>query len=354
MNLVQTLGMIRNLDVDVEQITVPMTEIAPQEKHSIDLSGKNLLLSEDASAHLRSLYHYPSVLDKRLSIETKQLLWRDLLQYEAIRQKNQQGKAPKVKVAIRDGSVIGFSDPELVQLKNSQIVDALETTLEKNQLPFDDAQVQIDGRITAEGWHLKLIFPFCHKEVRQGDILHGGLSVRFSASCLFPTHVENWLYRLWCENGSAVPICQDGQSVRIRRIKNKNFGEQHVLGRFRQAVGQGIRELDTKLEAVKAFNDKKANARQLITEVATKNRVSGKVQKELLEALDKDQDGILPHGGGTHYDVWNAITRVATHGSADLLRRNVRDRLSLYSGAFSQEDVHVCPQCQRILEPSRN
>jgi hypothetical protein len=54
-----------------------------------------------------------------------------------------------------------------------------------------------------------------------------------------------------------------------------------------------------------------------------------------------DQDELGPTN--TQFDIFNAISRVATHNEALTFRQ--RRTLSQLAGKFSQQDVHKCDKC---------
>ncbi|MCA9233514.1 MAG: DUF932 domain-containing protein, partial [Planctomycetales bacterium] len=274
-----------------------------------------------------------------------------IMQYESQQPPHKRRLPNRLRVIFRQSKIVGFSNPALLTLRSSQVIDAIEQSTDK--LPMQRALVHEPEKLDAAAWQLKLSFPFKQIEPRAGDIVEGGLSIRFSAAGHYPIQVRNWLRRLWCSNGSSVPICVDSVQLRIRSRRNEQLADQEVLKKIRQVVAQGVNELDEKLQAVAALAEQRVDAERLLSQVAQKNRLSRLATNQLLRALHEDEGGPL-QGKGTRYDVWNAVTRVATHEQAYTLKQSVRNRLDLYSGCFSQQGIHLCPSCQRILEPSRN
>lgn len=348
-DVVKELG---SLDTLLEQQPVPSSAIIPKGRNVVQIDGEVCAWSPLAANQIRQKLGISENLEKNLPEEFLETLWQARMEYETRQPSNARCLPPLLKVSVHDGQVVGFADASLVTLSNTQIIEAIGEVIDKYST--HGAEATLAGDTKPAAWHLTLIFPSECVEPREGDIVQGGLTIKHSAAGLHGTQVRNYLHRLVCGNGSVAPICIDSKQLRIRRRREDEFADQHVIDKLRLVVDQGMREVKTKLEAVAGLAKEKVNAVETLNQIALKHRVRKKVTDRLLSALHEDEAGPVSGSEATMYDVWNAITRVTTHNPGDLLRESVRERLSLFSGVYSQQAIHTCPVCKRILEPSKN
>jgi len=345
---------LQGFDASLEQQLIPSSTIIPRGGELIQIDSRDYTWSALAAKQIRHRCGILGRLEKNLPSEVVQTLWQARVQHETKQPQESRCLPGQLKVSILDGRVVGFVDAGLVTLSNAQVVEAIEEAT--SQLPLHKAEVTLSGDIQAAAWQLKVIFPFQSVEIESqpGDIIRGGLIIKHSAAGLHGTQVRNFLHRLVCSNGSTVPICADNKQLRIRRRREDQFADQDVIEKLRLVVGQGVRELDAKLKAVAGLAEKKANAVEVLKQIALKYRVRKTVRDRLLSALQEDEFGPVDESTTTMFDVWNAVTRVTSHDTKNLLRDGIRDRLNLFTGVYSQQSIHTCPTCNRILEPSRN
>lgn len=99
------------------------------------------------------------------------------------------------------------------------------------------------------------------------------------------------------------------------------------------------RQIDSKLRAISNLLKKERVSGGFLRQQRTRFSLSNRVLTSIEKAVDQDE----MESTGTQYDLFNAISRVATHDDSFSLRQ--QRRLMFMAGEFSQQDVHKCPQC---------
>lgn len=335
----------------LERQMIGSSRIVPKGGEIVTIDGQDYSWTEAAAKLIRQNYGITVRLEKKLPDEVVQTLWKARVQYESSQSGDKRCLPPLLNAYLSAGQVVGFANAELVTLSNRQVIEAIEAGT--SQLSMKEATATLSGDTLAAAWELNVVFPFVRVQPRKGDFVLGGLTIKHSPAGLNGTQVLNYLYRLTCRNGSTVPICTGSKRLRIRRLREQQFADQEVIDRLGQVIAQGADEIDKMLTAVANLDSQKVDPIETLNQIALKHRVSNSVRNRLLEALSRDEAGPVARDRASMYDVWNAVTRVATH-DRDLLTDSVQERLSVFSGAYSQQSIHTCPTCRRILEPSKN
>jgi hypothetical protein len=142
------------------------------------------------------------------------------------------------------------------------------------------------------------------------------------------------------------PICVGRRSLRVRRRADRPGNEAEVRARLRTLLIDARSQFTLTLRSLRELADTKADpnpAGELRT-IARRRRFNRQLTDDLMRSLDEDEAG---PPGDTRYDVLQALSRVATHGT---LSRRQQYELSRYSGVYSQgEHFRECPYCKSIL-----
>jgi len=176
-------------------------------------------------------------------------------------------------------------------------------------------------------------------EPRVGDIINGGIDVHHSTSGEFGTQVRCYLQRLVCKNGACTHICKDEKHLHARRLANGRFDQQDMVNQLHRLFKETWAQLDEKLQAVHGLLGKEKVSIDFLQQQRTRFSLNNEMLREIEIAVNHDELG----PSNTQYDIFNAISRVATHSESLSLRQ--RRRLMFMAGEFSQQDIHRCSQC---------
>jgi len=109
-----------------------------------------------------------------------------------------------------------------------------------------------------------------------------------------------------------------------------------MLDQMHRLLTEAWAQLDEKLEAVKGLLGKDRMPIEFLRQQRTKFSLNERMLRAIERAIREDELGRT----NTQYDVFNALSRVATH-EENLAFRQQRT-LSRMAGEFSQQTVHRC------------
>lgn len=248
-------------------------------------------------------------------------------------------KIPRnIRINLNNEShIIGFDDPKLFRINPVKLMDTIISSLPKN-LSAEKVGV---GRaeIGTNMLHISCFSPENVTEPRPGDVVSGGVDILHHVSGDSGTQVNCYLKRLVCSNGAIAHICQNEKSLRVRRLNNNQFDQEDMLSQIKDRLGKAWVEINEKLEAIETLTKKERTTLDFLEQQRTRFSLN----KNMLNAIEKAiyQDELGPTG--TQYDIYNALSRVATHNRRLTFRQH--RMLSRLAGEFSQQDFHKCDKC---------
>ncbi len=265
-----------------------------------------------------------------------------------------KSRVRSVEAVSRNGSLIGFRHAGQVHLNNATTLRAVLETLR----PQDDA-LRVHRFVPSEtDFHVELVTPRSFREVRQGDVVQGGIAVSHSLLGAHPTTIDLFVLRVVCSNGLALRRCVGRVAIsRTRRLKHTGPEAlaaatdqlRRITAERWQHLSQllsGIRELPSaRLPRTASSPDADGMRSFLMPPLRATHLWSEDLWHRLL--LPAWQH---PHGGNGELDEFaaiNTVTYVATHRS-ELTFRQQRT-LARLAGLLAFRRIHVCPRCHSAV-----
>jgi len=247
-------------------------------------------------------------------------------------------------------SIVGIADARLVQASMGDLLRTATETLPRGLCP---AEVRVGSFQELESTVcLKLYAPSVQVEPRPGDTVHGGVALIYSVTGNNATQVFGYTRREACRNEAICHVCTEGHKRRTRRQPGNEHQLENLLMQVRRLLSLAWEQTGQKLEALKDLLREKGDPRALLDEFVQANRRALSINKRVIAALHRalaEEDELT----GTAFDVWNALSRVATHGAPSLM--TARQRMNLYraAGELAQHTHKQCDACGTWLRTVR-
>lgn len=321
--------------------------------------GEPLQLDAATHARLCSVLRFPPGLEDRLPEQLGNAVWDNLWKNELSKPPQDRQIPDRMRLSIDGDRVCGFRNADFVVISAANVAEAL-MSLGDSRFDFSSATVR-HQQLDHSGFTVRFSFPTVCAKPRADDIVEGGLELVHSATGHCATRVRNFLYRVVCTNGMTTQVCVGDKTVRLRTRSEKQFAHGEMIASLTLVLKEALNQLGCKMNGVVQLAQNHVNAIEHIEQIATKHRLSKKVVEELKQALNQDELDPMGESDPTMFDVVNALSRVATHGRVTtagsddwIIRKSVRESLTLVSGTLAASPVHLCPTCRRILSPSNN
>lgn len=239
----------------------------------------------------------------------------------------------------KENQVIGFDDSKLLKINAPTLIEVVNGTLPK--ISGLSAETVSVSRLHMSPTVLSFscYSPEFKSYPRVGDVINGGIDIHHSITGEFGTQVRCYLRRLCCKNGSCTHICEDEKRIRARRLPNGRFDEDDMIRQIRRLLGQAWIQLNDKLEAIKELLDKPRVSPNLLRQQRTRFSLNNRVLQAIENAIDLDELGPTR----SRYDLFNAVSRIATHDKSLSLRQ--QRMLMFMSGELSQSNAKMCDKC---------
>lgn len=237
----------------------------------------------------------------------------------------------------QEAQIIGFDDPKLFRISPVTLMDLIGSSLPKN-LSAEKVKVA-RADIGTKTLQISYVSPENITEPRPGDIINGGIDIVHHISGNAGTQISSYLRRLVCSNGATAHICNDDKPLRVRRLNNDYFDEVDMFKQIRNRLSEAWSQIDSKLAAIKTLIEKKRTSLDFLKQERMRLSLNNNMLTEIRRAIDQDELGPT----NTQFDIFNAISRVATHNQKLTFRQ--QRTLSRLAGEFSQQSVHKCNKC---------
>jgi hypothetical protein len=263
------------------------------------------------------------------------------------------------KIAISDGIVprhirinlnktnyvIGFDDPNLIRINPVKLMNVICSSL-PNSLSSEKISVGQFSSTSQCLW-ISCFSPEIVSEPVPNDIINGGIDIVHHLAGEKGTQISCYLRRLICKNGATSHICGENKQLRARRLSNGRFDDADMLNQIHRLLTEAWKQLDAKLEAIKGLLKKDKMSIEFLRQQRTKFSLNKRILSSIRNATHEDELGVT----GTQYDIFNALSRVATHEQALTFRQ--QRTLNRMAGEFSQQTVHRCDRCgQWVVQES--
>jgi len=318
----------------VRSFVVPAQRISMTEDGLLDTGKNNFPLTPEASeqiAHdIKSPKFFFQTLERDIQAELFNrrfsVMWQEYCASSDLR-----------FTLNKKGQIIGYDDPRLLRINPVTLMEVVNTSVPES---LSAEQVMVSRLYLTNN---KLSFSCFSPEIidkpRVDDIINADIDVHHSTSGEFGTQVRCYLRRLSCENGACTHICKDEKHLRARRLSNGRFDQKDMVNQLHRLFTEAWAQLDEKLQAVRGLLDKEKVSIDFLQQQRTRFSLNNEILREIEIAVNHDELGPT----NTQYDIFNAISRIATHSESLSLRQ--RRRLMFMAGEFSQQDVHRCSQC---------
>jgi len=172
-------------------------------------------------------------------------------------------------------------------------------------------------------------------QAQEKDTLFGGIQIRNSILGKETVEVSPYVFRQWCTNG-AITSESLGHFTRKRRDDGGNIGDW-----MSEIIGNASNSLDHEFERIRQLT--KVSVKGHLAKVLSGIRQDYGIPKKIMEDIRAEADS---ENAQTMYDVWNAITKVASH--SDSLTAMSATRLQGIAGHVSKQN-EVCQSCFRTV-----
>jgi hypothetical protein len=326
----------------LEVVRIPSDKVHMTPEGLLVVSDRQLPTSTEAQLELATYAGIPSVFFTQCPPDLQAVMFNKLF---PIRVPTQDIPC-EMGVAILDNKVISVASSHLESLAS---LDVLELVLDEAPKELRNEESLVVDRFHLNGWTgISLTSPSIKTEPRPGDIIQAGVDFYHSDAGSFATQVSTYLLRLVCKNGALVRVCEHDRGVRIRR--DSHIDRDELIRRARRMAALAWSDLDKKLEVLKQLaNERVENPREVIEKISADLglNMSGKLIDGAIRAMGEDEYG----NARTLLDIWNAMSRLATHSIEHPLAW--RRRMMFASGGILQERIERCPQCLSILRHPR-
>jgi len=244
------------------------------------------------------------------------------------------GGSGRARFYIQNNCVVGCT-PNVTSMyhSNMEILQNVEEAIGSdkiNVLGYNPPLVTLDQSV------FSVVTDQCF-EAKTGDMLFGGIEIQNSITGDTAIEIAPFIFRQVCSNGM---IVSEGLGRWSRREEDSNFSSwtystsksatQRISGEFHR-----IKKLSEVPVGQRADNT--------LRSLFQKFGISTRTQVEIVGESQATNEG---NGPENMYDIWNAITRVATH-SSKLSATASRD-LRRIAGEVVRE-VALCPHCSQLI-----
>jgi hypothetical protein len=240
----------------------------------------------------------------------------------------------------RGDQLSGVGRSDLIRLPGRDVLEAVldGTGGQADELEFPHFS------IADESLHFDLVTHRAQREVRPGDIMRAGVSLRHSLAGEYATSVEGYVLRLRCANGATVRECVGARkNHRTRRLPaaHPGAGEQQ-RAQIRRLSADALEMINHRFDGVRRMIDEPADLAHLANNWLRRSRLSYDRLMPLLQAAHAEEGG-----ENTTYGIMNAFTRVATHNRD--LSPNIRNALARMAGLLAFGHSRICSKCWSLI-----
>jgi hypothetical protein len=333
-NLAQLTEQIKEEYSNLHSYDVLSKDISLTEEGYLNTGKNKFLVRLDGLDQLAEKADIRKKFLRRLPLDVRAMLFNCCFQMAI-----SDGKVPRdMRINLSsDAEVTGFDDPTLLRISPVQLIDVICRSLPEGLSP---KQISVGRFSSTPRWlWISCFSPEIVSEPRPHDIINGGIDVVHYLSGDKGTQINCYLRRLVCLNGATAHICGENRQLRARRLHNGRFDEADMLDQMHRLLTEAWAQLNDKLDAIKGLLGKDRMPIEFLRQQRTKFSLNDRVLSAIERAIREDELGWTD----TQYDIFNALSRVATH-EQDLTFRQQRT-LNHMAGEFSQQTAHRCDTC---------
>jgi len=241
----------------------------------------------------------------------------------------------QVKLIKKNDSVIALTRPSIDVISNVRLLEEVEKALgDREGLVYD--RVNNDIRLT----HFSITGPSASTP-RTGDVVRAGLTVQNSLVGEHPIEVGVYLYRLVCSNGA---ISAQNLFKWSRRHDQEDF-----MGWFASASQNAVNSFNHEFDHLQKLSE--IPMRGYMSDVLSSFFDEYSIPVSLREDL---MSSIIAEGkADSLYDIWNAVTYVASH-SKKLVDNPMGVRRLMKVAGDMLVNKAVCSECHSLIKGVAN
>ena len=233
--------------------------------------------------------------------------------------------------------ILGYDDPTLHRIEPTALLKIFHSALPAG---LRSDEIEIPSAVLADTrMDFSCVTPTVVVEPQLGDIINGGIHVHYSVTGQFATQIRCHFHRCICSNGSVVHVCKRVKRPRSRRLASKNFSQADMVLQLRRLMIEAWNQVQEKLLGIPDLLNMPPVASEFLEQQRTRLGINKRIITAIENAIEEDELATTH----TQYDVFNAISRVATYDSELSLRQ--RRTLLQLAGEFSQNNVRRCSEC---------
>lgn len=240
----------------------------------------------------------------------------------------------KLRFFLRDGVVIGAHANRPKYYSNLQMVEAAEEVIgSSNVIGYHQAST------TLERSRVAIVANRSFEPIAgSGDMLYGGIQFENSIIGEQKIQITPYIFRQWCSNGAY-------SSENVGQWSHRNDETHDIREWVKSSTDLALQALDTEFGRIQQLTEKSVEGHPIeaLRSLFVKFGIPARTQQEIVQAAEGQHDGAGPR---TMYDLWNAITRVATHSTKLSVASSCQ--LQFVAGQVSRE-VDLCPQCHQLV-----
>lgn len=240
-----------------------------------------------------------------------------------------EGQAEDFQLVCKDDTVLSVTRRDVDFVSNQELLANVEEGIGGSEIQ-GYARVSNDLSYT----HIDIVGNKDF-EVLDNDMLYGGVRVQNSILGEAPVEISAFVFRLVCSNGAMAPRF-------LYKWSRKNR-DQRVVGWAKDAARTAYSEVTKEFGRVKALTAVKIEGfvspamKSFLRDWGLPVSIREEVFNELVDA-----------GAKTLYDVWCAISKIATHSERNIDNPLMRRRMQLMAGDVV-DSPHLCNSCHQVL-----
>ena len=334
LNLVQVTQRIEEEYSNRHSYIIPTEKISLTESGYLGTTKNEFCLTLGALDQLATSADIPKPFFRRQQPDLQAIIFNRCFRHAVV-----DGKVPRdIRVNLNsDMQVIGFDDPDLLRISPVKLIEVVGSSLPQELSAEEIDVARFDS--TPPRLSLSCFSPEIIGEPRAGDIINGGIDVVHHMSGDAGTQISCYLRRLVCQNGAVAHVCSENKRLRARRLHNGRFDEADMLAQICRLITEAWAQLGKKLDAIRSLLDKDRVSFDFLKQQRTRFSLNNSMFRAIEQATRKDEFGTT----NTQYDIFNALSRVATHDRTLSFRQ--QRTLSRMAGEFSQHTVDRCDKC---------
>lgn len=240
----------------------------------------------------------------------------------------------KLRFFMQDGAVIGANANRSKYYSNMQMIEEAEKVIgAKDVLGYHQVSTSLDRSRAA------IVVNRSFEPIPgSGDMLYGGIEISNSIIGEQKIQVTPYIFRQWCTNGA---FCSEN----VGEWSHRDDETGDILSWVRSSTQSALLALNSEFGRIRRLTEISVDGHPIDTlkSLFIKFRIPVRTQEEIILAAEADNEGTGPH---TMYDLWNAITRVATHSQKSV---GSSRELQMVAGQVSRR-VDLCPHCHQLID----